>query len=116
MNLFLKTFRFECNKLRVLDVGHNQLTDVPREIKKLIALKELYINNNNLTDLPKVIEECMGNSPPHTHTHIIYEMFINFLQYTNSASNIRPKFQSIRIFTRMLSIFQPPDKINSTYK
>ncbi len=57
---FLKFFRFECNKLRVLDVGHNQLSSIPREIKKLIVLKELYINNNNLSDLPNVIEECIG--------------------------------------------------------
>jgi len=42
-------------KLKILDLGQNQLVSLPRAIGELTNLEQLIVHNNNLSDLPKEI-------------------------------------------------------------
>ncbi|KAL0265799.1 UNVERIFIED_CONTAM: hypothetical protein PYX00_011514 [Menopon gallinae] len=47
---------FEARDLKSLDLSHNRLATLPKEIGSLSQLRWLYLNHNQLTTLPKEIE------------------------------------------------------------
>ena len=57
LNRLWKSSQFEpaCLKLKVLNVSHNKLIQLPPEIRYLTNLKQLYIYNNKLAQLPTEI-------------------------------------------------------------
>jgi Leucine-rich repeat (LRR) protein len=50
-------YRFENEKIVMLDLGNNQLTSLPESLGNLTALRVLDLGNNQLTSLP----ESLGN-------------------------------------------------------
>lgn len=42
-----------------LDLGHNEIIELPPGIGKLVRLEELWLNNNPLATLPADIQSCI---------------------------------------------------------
>jgi hypothetical protein len=44
--------------LEILDLSHNQLSEIPEQISKLKKLKIAFFSNNNFTEVPAAFKEC----------------------------------------------------------
>jgi hypothetical protein len=49
---------YGCDKLQVINVSFNQLTELPDSMGALTSLRELYATNNCLTKLPDTLADC----------------------------------------------------------
>ncbi|AWB68451.1 protein kinase [Saccharobesus litoralis] len=47
-----------CQQVEILDIGNNQLTDLPNEISQLKNLKVLFASNNQFSHLPEALGQC----------------------------------------------------------
>jgi len=50
---------FDVTTLARLDLGHNEILELPPGIGKLVRLEELWLNNNPLATLPADIQSCI---------------------------------------------------------
>jgi Leucine-rich repeat (LRR) protein len=55
----LPSFSLPSVGLRELNLGSNQLTDIPKELENLSLLEKLYLDNNGLQSVPEAIYNFM---------------------------------------------------------
>ena len=112
------------SNLNILDLSHNQLKTLPKNIDKLINLNFLNINNNILTKIPTdlhklnnlVLIECEYNQVRIINKKLLsIKNFLNINETTYEINNLSEKIEIIIFKNLNISLSNLPPNIKEIW-
>ena len=115
---------YNLSNLNILDLSHNQLKTLPKNIDKLINLNFLNINNNILTKIPTdlhklnnlVLIECEYNQVRIINKKLLsIKNFLNINETTYEINNLSEKIEIIIFKNLNISLSNLPPNIKEIW-